>query len=137
MKYQSNAVLPPRLLGAIRVFDQWRGQHETRRRIPKNLWSLASELARLYGVSITAKTLRLSYSTLKAKSLRHAEKKPTGQPNTNATEFLELRPTGLPMSVECTIECQRPEGDRIRVHLKGPNWPDLSELCEQLWDTDQ
>jgi hypothetical protein len=135
MKYQSNAVLPPRLLGACRVFEQWRGQHKTRRRIPDHLWSLASELARLYGVSITAKTLRLSYSTLESKSLQSTQKNQMGQ--TSASGFLELRPTGIPMATECTIECERPQGDRIRVHLKSSSCPNLTELCEQFWDKGQ
>ena len=135
MEHRSKAVLPARLLGASRVFEQWRSQHKTPRRLPEHLWSLASELAGLYGVSITAKTLNLSYSTLKAKSLRVTEKDPEGQPNTTATEFLELRPAGLPMPVECTIECQHPNGSLIQVHLKGSSWPDLPELCEQLWET--
>ena len=137
MEHRSKAILPPRLLGASRVFEQWRSQHKTGCRLPDHLWSLASELARLYGVSITAKTLSLSYSKLKAKSLRVTEKNPKGQLNATATEFLELRSTGLPMPVECTIECQKPNGCRIQVHLKGSTWPDLSELCEQLWDTGQ
>ena len=137
MEHRSKAILPPRLLGASRVFEQWRSQHKTRRRLPDHLWSLAGELARLYGVSITAKTLHLGYSTLKAKSLRGTEKNAKAQLNATATEFLELRPTGLPMPVECTIECQHTNGCRIQVHLKGSTWPDLSELCEQLWDTGQ
>jgi hypothetical protein len=137
MKHRSKAILPPRLLGASRVFEQWRSQQKTRRRLPDHLWSLASELARLYGVSITAKTLRLGYSTLKTKSLRVTEKDSKGQLNATATEFLELRPAGLPMPVECTIECQHTNGSRIQVHLKGSSWPDLPELCEGLLGTNR
>ena len=69
MTHRSNSDLPPKLLQGRQAFEQWRSQQETRCRLPDHLWSLAVELAREYGFTKTAKTLRVEYNLLKKKSL--------------------------------------------------------------------
>ena len=134
MKNQSNSVLPAKLAQGRQQFEHWRTQQKTRRRLPDHLWSLAVELAREYGVSKTAPILRLDYNVLKKKS----QSDNTDYCGQNPTlPFLELRPASNPVHapVECSIDMERSMGDRIRIQLKGPNWPDLTRLCERLWDT--
>ena len=60
---RATSVLPDRLALGVRQFEQWRAQQDRRRRLPDHLWSLAVELAREFGVSRTAKTLRLAHNT--------------------------------------------------------------------------
>lgn len=131
MVHPSASVLPDRLTLGLRQFEQWRSQEDRRRRLPDHLWALAVDLAREFGVSRTAKTLRLAHNTLKRKSLLHQEHT-VSEPGPSLS-FLELRTdTGSP-PVECTIQCQRSSGQRLRIDLKGSHWPDLPSLCKELW----
>jgi hypothetical protein len=130
MTYRSASDLPARLVQGRQQFEQWRSQQETRGRLPDHLWSMAVELAKEYGLSKTAKTLRLEYNSLKRKCQSldaHHSPKPIP-----TRTFLELRPNSTPQ-VECTIDCQRAPGQMIRIQLKGPQWPDITEICQRLW----
>jgi len=127
MRHQSTSMLPDKLAQGLRQFEQWRRHREGRRRLPDDLWSLAVELAGEFGVSRTAKALRLAHNTLKQKSLLLREHPVPSIP------FLELRPDTGRDQIECVIECERSSGQKIRIQLKGPDWPDLSSLCEGLW----
>ena len=51
--------------GAVQ-WSQWRATRKVGTRIPEPLWELAVELARKYGVSRTAATLRVSYDVIGA-----------------------------------------------------------------------
>ncbi len=135
MKHRSNSVLPAKLAEGCRHFEQWRSQHQTRRRLPGNLWSLATELAREYGVSKTARILRLDYQRLKLRSQRPVFKNYT--PETSAVQFMELIPDKAHHPVQCTIECEQLHKAKIRIELKGPDWPNLTTLCSTLWNPDQ
>ena len=133
MMHQSTSMLPDKLAQGLRQFEQWRHQKEGRGRVPDHLWSLAVKLAREFGVNRTAKTLRLAHNTLKQKSLLGQERTPSNR--IPSIPFLELRPDNGGDGIECAIECERSSGQKIRIHLKGPDWPDLSLLCEGLWGT--
>lgn len=133
--HQSTSVLPDKLAQGLCQFEQWRRQQEGRGRLPDHLWSLAVELAREFGVSRTARTLRLGHNTLKQKSQRSEQRDgPDPMPN---IPFLELRPDRANTQIECTIDCQRSSGQKIRIQLKGSDWPDLAPLCQGLWGTDR
>ena len=135
MMHQSTSILPDKLAHGLQQFEQWRSQRKGRGRLPDHLWALAVELAMEFGVSRTAKTLRLAHNTLKRKSHRSEQRdRPDPMPN---IPFLELRPGKVNAQVECTIDCERASGQTLRIHLKGPDWPDLSSLCEGLWGTGQ
>ena len=131
MRHRPNAELPHRLLQGRQRFEQWRSQKDTRGRLPDHLWSLAVDLAQEFGLSKTAKTLRLEYNRLKMKS-QHADTT-SGSAPASAPTFLELRHHSA-CPVECTIDCQRAPGQMIRIQLKGPQWPDITGICQQLWD---
>lgn len=136
MTHRSISDLPPKLLQGRQLFEHWRSQQKTRCRLPEHLWSLAVELAKDYGFSKTAKTLRVEYNMLKKKSqsLKASSDQPAPIP---AGAFLELRPNETPDQFECIIDCQRSLGQMIRIHLKGPQWPDVTGLCERLWGTSE
>lgn len=135
MRHQSTSILPDELAQGLRQFEQWRSQRKGRGRLPDHLWSLAVELATEFGVSRTAKTLRLAHNTLKHKS-QQSERRGHQDPILTLP-FLEFRPERGDAQVECIIECQRASGQTLRIHLKGPHWPDLAPLCQGLWGTDR
>ena len=129
MMHRSNTELPSRLLEGRQRFEQWRSQRQTRR-VPNHLWSLAVDLAQEFGLSKTAQTLRLEYNRLKRKS-QSSNSGSRSEPVSRPT-FLELRPN-ICLPVECTIDCQRAPGQTIRIDLKGPDWPDITGICQRLW----
>lgn len=135
MKYRTaDAMLPADLAHACRQFQQWRDQHQTRQRLPLKLWEMAVKLANKYGITKTAKTLRLGHSDLKKRCL-----KINVQESVNTVSFLDVTPRSeaiLP-KIECTIECQRQFNETIRIQLKGSDWPNLIEICDRLWNSDQ
>ena len=135
MKHRSNSVLPAKLAEGCRHFEQWRSQKKTRRRLPDHLWSLAAELARQYGVSKTARILRLDYHRLKKKSQRPVFKNHTAE--TPTVQFMELMPDGAHHPIQCTVECEQLHKAKIRIQLEGPDWPDLAALCGMLWNPER
>ena len=131
MKNPSKSNLPARLARGRERFEKWRRKHKPRRRLPEHLWSLATELAREYGLNRTVRTLRLDYNGLK-KRIERAISDEAAKP-VATSQFLELRPAGLHASVECTIECEDGNGTTLRIHLQGPDLPDLTALTRSLW----
>lgn len=121
----SSSTLPASLVQAQQRFEQWRGQQSKRGRLPGELWSLAVDLARQFGISRTSKALRLDHTKLKEKC------KHTQSPLSESIAFLELQPGQGP--VECTVDVQR-SGDVQTIHLllRGPDWPDLNGLLQGL-----
>jgi hypothetical protein len=99
--------------------------------LPKSLWSLAAELAGEYGLSKTARILRLDYYDLKKHVASGASEQ--GPPPAVRPAFLELLPGGAPLIVECTIECEDGQGAKIRIHLKGRDLPDLAAITGNFW----
>jgi hypothetical protein len=131
MKNPLKSNVPQKLARGRRCFEKWRRTHKPRTRLPEPLWALAAELAREYGLNRTARTLRLDYHGLK-KRIERAISDEAAKP-VAASQFLELRPAGLHASVECTIECEDGNGTTLRIHLQGPDLPDLTALTRSLW----
>ena len=122
----SSFSLPAPLAQAQQQFEQWRGEQPKRGRLPEKLWSLAVDLARQFGISRTAKTLRLDHNKLKSKCQGSQTLAPEPMP------FLALPPQRSP--VECTIDVQRStDVQTIHMTLSGSDWPDLSGLLQGLW----
>ena len=57
-------LIPADLARAARQFEEWR-RHRTGREIPAELWATAADLAGRYGVSRTARALRVQYYDLR------------------------------------------------------------------------
>ena len=131
--YQSH--LPAKLVRGRRCFERWRRDHKPPTRLPQHLWSLAVELAREYGLSRTARTLRLDYNGLKKRleCLATDDASPAIPP----PPFVELLPAGMNSTVECTLEREDAQGVKIRIHLKGRELPDLAALGRSLWSQGQ
>jgi len=130
MKNRSKSDVPARLARGRERFDKFRKKHKGYRRLPESLWSAAVKLAQTYGVNRTARTLRLDYSGLK----KRLESTVSDTPSDAAPgpTFIELLPSELTAAAECALECRRPDGTTIRIHLKGPQLPDLAALSHIL-----
>jgi hypothetical protein len=48
-------------------------------------------------------------------------------------KFLQLLGSELTAAAECIIECENINGIKLRIHLKGPQLPDLTALGSILW----
>ena len=130
MKNPSKSKLPAKLARGRERFERWRSKQKTRTRLPEPLWSAAVKLAQEYGVNRTARTLRLDYNGLKkrmASAVSDARVEAVVKP-----AFLQLLPSELTSVAECAIECQNSNGTTIRIHIKGPQLPDLTALTASL-----
>ena len=65
MNARKTCDLPAPLEGVRRRFEQWRIVQKARARIPDSLWASAVKLAHVYGITRTAKALRVDYYSLK------------------------------------------------------------------------
>jgi hypothetical protein len=138
--------LPARLERAQRRFERWRQTRKIPSRIPGPLWALAARIASAYGISRTAKTLRVNYRVLKQRVDHDAavrsgpEKSAAGQhrPSIDGAgsvpAFLELAPPARVGVCQCTLELEDGCGAKMRVHLQGAEAPDLTALSRSFWD---
>ena len=95
---------------------------------------MAVELAREYGLSRTATTLKLGYYDLKKRVVERAALTQSGPLSTAADSFVELNPAALALPCQCTIEFEKPCGSRLRIELKG-SMPDLEALGRSFWES--
>jgi len=116
--------LPAALSRAQRRIEQWRHQHRPRARLPEGLWREVTRLARVYGISHTARALRLDYYALKKHAAAAAES------SEHSPKFVEVVPGAMPASrPECMIELADRGGAKMRIHLQGGDWPDVAALA--------
>jgi hypothetical protein len=130
MKNPSKAKVPARLGRGRERFERWRRQHKTRCRLPEPLWATAVKLAQEYGVNRTARTLRLEYNGLKKRMAGTASESSTAAP----APFVQLFGSELTTATECLMECEDARGTKLRLHIKGPQLPDLAVLIGKLWN---
>ena len=116
------------LARACERFRVWRETRTAGTRIPHPLWDLAAELAAVHGVSRTATLLRLDYYALKRRV--DAQR---NRPQAADAAFIEVPPTSLSLTSECTVEFEDGWGASIRVHLKGCEVPDVLALGNSFW----
>lgn len=124
---RSNGTLPAPLGRASRRFEAWRRNRRTRR-IPEELWSLAAELGARYGVSRTARALRLQYPDLK-KRIEEGGPCSSSEGPARSPAFVEILTTSAPASPPgCLVEFEAPSGAKMKVHLPAGEGPDLVAL---------
>jgi hypothetical protein len=81
------------------LFERWRKSKTGRDPIPETLWEAAVSLTDGYSVNKIARHLRLNHNDLKNRARGHIT-------------FVELP---LAASIECTIEIEKPTGERMRI----------------------
>jgi hypothetical protein len=123
--------LPAPLAHAARRFAAWR-RTRTTRRIPEELWSLAAELGARYGVSRTARALRVQYYDLK----KRISEEPSGAPTDEgpAPAFVEILTAPASVPSECVVEFEIPSGAKMRIEVKGGDAPDLAALSRVFFE---
>ncbi len=129
MRRRKQSEVPAPLARLGQRFVTWRKTRSPGARIPTSLWNSAVKMAAKYGVSPTARVLRLDYYSLKKRVDESSCSVPT-------STFVELPSAALSVSSECVIEWEDATGARMRVYVKGQNVPDLLALSRSFWDAD-
>lgn len=118
--------LPRQLTKGAQQFERWRSQRKTRR-IPEDLWALATKLGARHGVSRTARVLRVHYEGLKRR-VEAAEALVAPQ---EPASFVEIRTAPTPSSPadRLDVEFLKTSGERMRIQLSAPgNLVELARL---------
>jgi hypothetical protein len=118
--------------GAVQ-WSQWRATRKVGTRIPEPLWELAVELARKYGVSRTAATLRVSYDALK----KHCEVREVTASGKATARFVELPRAATDAVVavgDCRIEFEKSSGARMRIRVAEARLSDLVAWSRSFWE---
>ena len=116
-------VIPEDLLQLSQRFEEWRGAHPARSRLPESMWAAAAEMAQRRGLHCTTKALRLDYTRLKKRLPTAAV---AGRTRSAPPDFLELLTSSASSVAECVVEVESSRG-RMRVAMKGvtPDWAGL------------
>jgi hypothetical protein len=96
------------------LFERWRKAKTGRDPIPETLWEAAISLTDGHSVNKIARRLHLNYKDLKNRAR-------------SQFTFIELP---LAATVECTIEIEKPTGERMRI--KGNC--NVAELAREFWE---
>ena len=100
---------PPKIETVQKRFEAWRSSRASRREpIPQHLWQAAVGLCREHSISHVSQQLRLSYSDLK---------KRISEDHYPPVQFMEIDIDTL--SGRWQIECDRPDGSRLRMAGNG------------------
>ena len=115
-----------------RKLTYWRQRHRRGARIPEELWREAAELACAHGINCTARALRMDYYSLQkraAATVRLGVRPSAAGAGPRAPEFVELLPGGPSAPrPECRIEVEDGGGAKLRIHLQGGEFPDVTAL---------
>ena len=122
---KSTSTLPRTLANAARRFDSWR-ETRTTRRIPAKLWSLATDLGIRFGVSCTARALRVDYYALK-KRIDAAPTRGADEADASAA-FVEILTEPSVTPSECVVEFENARGAKMRIEARGATTLDLAQL---------
>jgi len=133
MNTRKTPTLPAWLEGVQRRFERWRRTRKIPSRIPGSLWASAVKMAGTYGISHTAKTLRVNYNALK-KRVEHQAAVLGGPERGAVATFLELAPPTRVGSCQCTLELEDASGAKMRVHFQGTEAPDLAAMSRSFWE---
>jgi hypothetical protein len=96
------------------LFERWRKDKTGRDPIPESLWEAAVSLTDGYSINKIARRLRVNHNDLKNRARSHIT-------------FIELPVT---RTVDCTIEIEKPTGERMRI--KGNC--NVAELAREFWE---
>lgn len=117
-------------------FEEFRGTHAVRSRLPEELWAAAAKLARRDGMEATAQALDVDRPSLqkwtnrfepvakprKPKRQRQARREPA------AATFVELLAGTTDAAASCLVEVESPRGAKLRLELKAIPTSALAEL---------
>lgn len=113
--------------------EAWRNDPKRPRRMPEALWQAAAELSKDSSVSHISKALRLDYTALKKRVHGQNKKNLPAVKAQPPFKFIELDIEKTSSIPECTIEMEKGNGARMKIHLRGRTDLDLYELGRAFW----
>jgi Na+-transporting NADH:ubiquinone oxidoreductase subunit NqrF len=118
-----------------RRFEEFRGTHAVRSRLPEELWAAAAELAQRDGITATARALDVDKPSLRKWTERlhpqrqpRPRKSPQKQRATAMPAFVELLASGSSTATSCLVEVESSRGAKLRLELKAIPTRELAEL---------
>jgi hypothetical protein len=117
---------------ALRLrFEEFRGRHARRTRLPGELWRAAAEIAERCGVNVVARSLRLDANSLKkwmgqGLNPQPARRKPVKR--ANGQTFVELFAPAAGGASNCILEVESPQGAKLRLEWKTVTNRELTQL---------
>jgi hypothetical protein len=119
-----------------RRFLEFRETHAARSRLPEQLWAAAAKLARLDGITATARVLGVDRPSLQKWTdrlePRDASKSPRRQRRVHresaAPTFVELLAASTATATSCVVEVESVSGGKLRLDLKAIATSQLAEL---------
>jgi hypothetical protein len=119
-------------------FEDFRSQHQTRTRLPEELWRAAAEIAERRGMNLVCRRLRLDANSLKkwmGKGVsgprpKYARRKRPAM--TPAAAFVELLTPATHVAASCVIEVESQRGGKLRLELKGIATSEIAQLIHSF-----
>jgi hypothetical protein len=119
-------------------FEEFRSQHQTRTRLPEELWRAAAEIAERRGMNLVCRCLRLDANSLKkwmGKGVsgarpRYARRKRSAM--TPPAGFVELLTPATHVAASCIIEVESQRGGKLRLELKGIATSEIAQLIHSF-----
>lgn len=144
MQIQPHTTSHDDLHATKRQFTRWRASHLAGTRIPDHLWDAAVKLANVHGLSRTARTLGLDYSSLRGRVARAPSRRPTpdhgerlarAESTDSRPEFVEFSIGDLTSTRTCVVEIVGATDLKLRLDLKGYPASELDTILRMAWDT--
>lgn len=108
----------------------WRAQHGGRGiAVPEELWAEVVKVARVEGVSTTARALRLDRARLEARMATGEE----AEVSRASSGFVELDAGRLGLSPRTVVRFHGRDGERLEVELSAGAAIDLAALADAFW----
>ncbi len=128
--------VPAEINEVARRIERWRTTRSKRTRMPEHLWEAAVALAQSYGIYPVARTLRVSYDSLKSR-LGAAGAGESAAPRHAGTPFVELKPAMLPLAAlhpsGPVVELSTPGGEKLAIRLAASGELDVVALATAFW----
>ena len=125
-----------RLERASRRLAQWRREHGGRGvRLPPELWAEAVDLARLEGVDVVARSLRIARDRLAGRVAREAARPCVERATDAAVErgFVEVDAERVCAPARAIVRIEGREGERIEIEFADGAAIDVVGLTRALW----
>jgi hypothetical protein len=121
-----------------RRLEEFRSQHQSRTRLPEELWRAAAEIAGRRGMNLVCRCLRLDTNSLKkwmGKEVNgsrptHARRKRSSL--TPTATFMELLAPTSGIAASCIVEVESQRGGKLRLELKGIATSEIAQLIHSF-----
>ncbi len=117
------------LVAVRRRVEAWRrGGGGRGRRIPKELWKEAVEVARVAGVYATARALKFNYEGLKERAGQAGDKQ-----NGNLSRFVALELPPVNGGAKVVVDLVGGDGEQVRIEVSGASGMEVVALAQAFW----